>query len=114
MSYPVVDYPWLWQWWDAIRASRNAAPPACNICSATGTLVLIDLGTATSEGIAFDDLTTMCPRCTDRAEQVVADRCADGQRWEMMPRMLAIRAVMAELTDGRLAIAGDERGEPVW
>lgn len=114
MTYPPVDYPWLWQWWFMLHQARNAASPECTVCSVTGDLVLVDRATGTDAETVWEDLAPACPRCADRIEQLVADRTAPGQRWEHMPRMVAVPAVIAELCSGRTPIDQADGDDPLW
>lgn len=121
MTYPVPDYPWLWQWWRLQHDARSASEPLCVICAREGDLVLVDRATG-AEMTTFDDLSPACPRCADRVEQLVADRIAPSQPWAGMPRIVAVPAIIRELATGRTPIESTdddpipepEDRDPAW
>lgn len=108
VTFPTADFPWLWAWWELQHNLRDAAAPRCEVCGATGDLVLSSRETGTTEESRFDDFVALCPRCADRLAEVVDDRCAHGQRWFGMPRSVAVPAVLAEMVSGKLPLEDAE------
>ena len=103
MTYPPVDYPWLWQWWQLQYETTDTAAPVCAVCARSEGLVLVDRDPY-AEMTSYDNLTPACSRCADRIVELVAERTAPGRQWAGMPQQIAVPKLIRELATGRTPI----------
>ena len=105
-----INARWLWAWWRPQWDLRHGQQPACQVCAATGPLVLLDRQQDPQRTIVFRDMVAVCAPCAARAEQLVAGRTARSRRWHGMPGAIAIDAVLRELATGSTSIDQDGSG----